>query len=438
MSPRLSLATSELPADCGLRASSVKRLADGIPSAPHSFHAGSAMFDLSDVQSALKDFGLDAWLLCDFRGANMPARRILEFADSSMGSRRWHYCIPAEGTPQKLVHRIETGVLDHLPGEKTIYLRWQELEAGLEAMLQGKRRVAMEYSPRNANPYVSRVDAGTVELVRGFGPEVVSSGDLIQLFEATWDDEQWRMHQAAAIVTNAAFDVAWSAISEGVRDRRGIEETAVRDAIMEHFAKNGVTTYHPPIVGRNEHSGLPHYETGDGEDTLIREGDFVLVDLWAKLDRPRAVYSDLTRTGFVGAQVPEKHARIFDIVAAARDAGIDRVRQAFQTGERLEGWQVDDAVRKVIANSGYAEAFTHRTGHSIGQEVHGNGANMDNLETRDERRVLPRTCFSIEPGIYLDEFGVRSEVDVFVDAAGEVHVTGGPLQRSVVPILAEF
>ena len=304
--------------------------------------------------------------------------------------------------------------------------------------MSGQRRVAMEYSPRNANPYVSRVDAGTVELVRSCGCDIASSGDLIQLFEATWDDQQWQTHLAAAEVTNAAYDVAWKCIADGVRTASGVEETVVRDAIMRHFETFGLTTYHPPIVARGPNSGLPHYETGTGEQTRIETGDFVLVDLWAKLDRPRSVYSDLTRTGFVGTDVPAKYTRVFEIVAAARDAGIACVRDAFAAGRPLQGWEVDDATRRVIVDAGYGAAFAHRTGHNIGQEVHGNGANMDNLETREERRVLSRTCFSIEPGIYLPEFGVRSEVDVYVDASGGVHVTGGPLQTRVVPVLLEY
>ncbi len=275
------------------------------------------MFPLDDIQSALREFRIDGWLLYDFRGSNVLARRMLQFPDDAIGSRRWFYCIPAQGLPHKLVHRIEAGALDHLPGEKTIYLRWQELEAGVAELVQGLKSVAMEYSPRGGNPYVSKVDAGTLELVREQGVSVVSSGDLVQLFEATWDDEQWQMHQEASIHTNAAFDLAWGLIARSVREGDGIEEAAVSAAIMEHFAACGMTTYHPPIVGRGPHSGLPHYETGTGDDTLIRRDDFVLIDLWAKLDRPRGVYSDLTRTGYVGTEVPEKYTAIFNIVAAA-------------------------------------------------------------------------------------------------------------------------
>ena len=396
------------------------------------------MFDLERIQSALNDLNVDAWLLCDFRGSNVLARRVLQLADDQMGSRRCFYCIPREGQPHKLVHRIESDVFDHLPGEKTIYLKWQELEAGIESLVNGHSRIAMEYSPRNANPYISKVDAGTIELVRSFGPEIVPSGDLIQSFEATWDDEQWQMHLEAATHTNTAFDAAWQFIADQVHSNGAVEESAVRDVIMNHFAKHSMTTYHPPIVGVGPHSGNPHYETGTGENTTIREGDFVLIDLWAKMDRPRSVYSDLTRTGFVGTEVPEQYTKIFNIVAAARDAAIDCVRQAYAEGRPLQGWEVDQACRSVIEEAGYGEFYVHRTGHSIGQEVHGNGANLDNLETREDRLVMKRTCFSVEPGIYLPEFGVRSEVDVFVDGDGQVHVTGGELQTEVLPILTRY
>ncbi len=396
------------------------------------------MFDLHAIQSALTELNLDAWLLYDFRGSNILARRVLELAPDQMGSRRFFYLIPRTGEPVKLVHRIESAALDHLPGSKTVYLQWQSLEAGIAKLLAGHRRVAMEYSPGVSNPYISRVDAGTVEQVRSHGVEVVPSGDLIQSFEATWDAEQWQMHLDAAVHTNSAYEVAWQLIADQVRTRGFSDEASVSDAIMTHFARHGLTTYHPPIIGVGPNSGDPHYETGTGKQTQIREGDFVLVDLWAKLDRPRAVYSDLTRTGFVGRSVPDKFTRIFKIVAAARDAAIATVKDAYAAGRSLRGWEVDNACRKVIEDAGFGEYFVHRTGHSIGQEVHGNGANMDNLETREERLVMRNTCFSVEPGIYLPEFGVRSEIDVFVDAAGTVHVTGGELQTEIMPILAKY
>jgi Xaa-Pro aminopeptidase len=392
------------------------------------------MFDLSAVQHAIGQLGLDGWLLYDFRAMNVLARRVLGLNPEHILSRRWFYFVPAKGEPRKLVHRIESGALDAYPGGKRVYLRWQELEAGVGELVKGIRRVAMEYVPRNANPYVSRVDAGTVELVRSFGVEVVPSGDLVQWFEACWDDEQERSHFDAAVHTRSAYDAAFGFIRDRVQS--GVKESHVIKVILDHFERHGMETDHPPIVAVNEHSGDPHYATTPESDRPIRAGDFVLVDLWAKLKKPRAVYSDLTRVAIVGKEVPARHQEIFRIVAKARDAGIACVQQAFAEGRVLQGWQVDDATRKVIDAAGYGEQFCHRTGHSIGQETHGNGANMDNLETREERRVLRRTCFSIEPGIYLPEFGVRSEVNVYIDGQGKVHVTGGDPQTSVTPLLA--
>jgi Xaa-Pro dipeptidase len=406
------------------------------------------MFDLASVQSALQAAKLDGWLLYDFRGLNVLARRVLDIPSDVILSRRWFYCVPANGQPRKLVHQIEPHALDGVPGSAQRYLRWQELEAGVKSLLTGCQRVAMEYVPRNANPYISRVDAGTVELVRSFGVEIVSSGDLIQQFEACWDDEQWAMHLEAAKHTRSAYDVAFAFIAERVRSAGSVRETQVQQRILDHFAAHGLITDHPPIVGVGPHSGDPHYAPGPNSDSPIREGDFVLIDLWAKLDRPRSVYSDLTWTGFVGTVVPDKYEQIFQIVARARDAAINKVRSAFPPphpprsgggeGGVLRGWEVDQAARDVIEQAGYGAAFCHRTGHSIGQETHGNGANMDNLETHEERQVLPRTCFSVEPGIYLPEFGVRSEVNVFVDGQRQVHVTGGTPQTSVVPILKVY
>jgi Xaa-Pro aminopeptidase len=397
-----------------------------------------SLFQLTAIQSAIEQLGFDGWLLYDFRGLNVLARRVLGFDSDAMLSRRWFYFIPARGEPRKLVHRIEPRSLDAFPGSRTIYLRWQELEAGVAGLVRGAKRVAMEYVPRNANPYVSRVDAGTVELVRSCGVEVVPSGDLVQMFEATWSDEQWAMHQEAARHTNSAYGAAWRYLAENVRDKGSVHELDVQRRILDHFKEHQMTCDHPPIVAVGPHSGDPHYEPRPGAEGTIREGEFVLIDLWAKLDRAGAVYSDLTRTGFVGADVPARYTDVFRVVAGARDAAIAKVRDAFAARRPLLGWEVDQAARGVIESAGYGEAFCHRTGHSIGQETHGNGANMDSLETREERRVLPRTCFSVEPGIYLPEFGVRSEVNVFVDAAEKVHVTGGDPQTEVVAILKEF
>ena len=389
------------------------------------------MFDLGAVQAAIREAGFDGWLLYDFRGSNILAQRVVDLGGKTY-SRRWFYYVPATGEPKKLVHAIEPASLDHLPGSaKTLYRRWQDLETGVGELVIGAKRVAMEYSPRNANPYISRVDAGTVELVKSYHVEVEPSGDLIQQFEATWDAEQERTHFAAATLCRAAYDGAFDFIAAEIRAKGSTTEAATQARIMKHFADNKLTTYSPPIVGVGPHSGDPHYETTTASNAKIGPGDFVLIDLWAKLDQPRSVYADYTRVAFVGDTVPEQYAKIFAIVAAARDAGIKKVQSTFGANEPLLGWEVDAATREVIEKAGYGEQFTHRTGHNIGQEVHGNGAHMDGLETREDRRVIRRTCFSIEPGIYLPEFGVRSEVDIYIDAAGTVHVTGGEPQTEV-------
>jgi Xaa-Pro dipeptidase len=392
------------------------------------------MFDLNAVQAAIRAAGCDGWLLYDFRGQNLLAQRVAGVMPKL--SRRWFYFVPASGEPKKLAHAIEPASLDHLPGkDKTIYRRWQDLEAGVEKLVQGAKRVAMEYSARNANPYIGRVDAGTIELVKSFGCEIVPSGDLIQQFEAVWDDEQEKSHFEAAKLCRAAFDVAFDFIASEIKSKGKAMETAVQARIMKHFADNTMTTYSPPIVGVGPHSGDPHFDTAPASDMPIQQGSFVLLDLWAKLDQPRAVYADYTRVCYVGSSVPEEYTKIFNIVAAARDAGITCVKDAFAANKPLQGWEIDNATRAVIEKAGYGEFFTHRTGHNIGQEVHGNGAHIDGLETRDDRRIIPRTCFSIEPGIYLPEFGVRSEVDVYIDKDGKVHVTGGEPQREVHKII---
>ena len=327
--------------------------------------------------------------------------------------------------------------MDHLPGDKHIYLRWQELHEKLGNILSNGNKIAMEYSALNANPYISRVDSGTVELVRSCGCEVESSGNLIQYFEARWTNAQWQLHLDADKLNRAAFDLAWKFIADNIRAGHSIRETDVQDHVMDYYHANNMTTYHPPIVGVGPHSGDPHYAPEKGSDAEIKEGDFVLLDMWAKMDVPGGVYSDLTKVGFVGTEVPEEYTKIFKIVAAARDAGIDCAKSAFAEGRPLQGWEVDQRTRDVIDEAGFGEYFIHRTGHNIGQETHGNGAHMDNLETKEERLVMPRTCFSIEPGIYLDEFGIRSEINVYVDENNEVHVTG-EIQTEVLPIMANF
>lgn len=395
------------------------------------------MFDLKKIQAALRDFEIDGWLLFDFRGSNPLARQVLEMQNMQPASRRFMYFIPAQGEPLKLVHRIEQDVVDHLPGEKVVYLKWQELEAGVAQLIGDRKTIAMEYSPEGSNPYVSRVDAGTIELAGKSGATIVSSGDLVQQFESVWTDEQWELHQKASELIVAAFDRAWRYVADHLRAGKTVREAEVQQDILEYFESNGITYGHAPIVGVGPNSGNPHYEPVEGSDAVINEGDFLLLDIWGKLNRPNAVYADYTKVGFIGETVPQEYTDIFNIVAAARDAGIELVEARMQAGEQLHGWEVDDAVRKVICDAGYGEYFIHRTGHNIGAETHGNGANIDNLETRDARRLLPCTCFSIEPGIYREPFGVRSEVNVYIDENRKVHVTG-ELQTEIVPVMKAY
>jgi Xaa-Pro aminopeptidase len=389
------------------------------------------MFDLEKIQKALKEFQLDGWILYDFRQSNILAHRVLNIPTDLTITRRFCYCIPAEGSPKKLMHQIEPDTLSHLPGETRSYLRWQEWEKGIEWLVDGMKTVASEYSPFNANPYISKLDAGLADLLKRFHLEIVPSGDLIQLFEAVWTEEQWLSHKKAEVITTKSFDLAWEMISKEIQSNNNLEELAVQKMILDHFAANNMITDHPPIVARGENSGNPHYETGTGENTLIKKGELVLIDLWGKLDEPNAVFSDLTRMGYVGNKSPEKEEAVFQIVASARDAAINKIEISLSNNQSIQGWEVDQAARDVIDQAGFGSYFVHRTGHSIGQETHGNGANMDNLETREERHLLPSTCFSIEPGIYLPEFGIRSEVNVFIDKNNHIHVTGGPVQKKI-------
>jgi Xaa-Pro aminopeptidase len=330
---------------------------------------------------------------------------------------------------------VEPGVLDALPGERHVYRTWQELHAGLGALLGGTRRVAMQYSPNNDVPYVARVDAGTVELVRACGVEVRSAADLVQRFEAVWSSAQYASHCRAAAHVRAVVDAAFGEIGRRVRARIACREGDVQRFILDQFAARGLVTRDPPIVAVGSHSADPHYQAAAGGGASIGVGDFVLIDLWAK--EPDGVYADITWTGYVGSAVPERYGRVFEVVSRARDAGVTAAQCAAAGDAALRGCDIDAAVREVVGAAGFGERFVHRTGHSIGVEVHGNGANIDGFETPDTRRILAGTCFSIEPGIYLPgEFGVRSELNVFVDA-GAATVTGQPVQRAVVAILGD-
>lgn len=391
---------------------------------------------VAEIQAALRQAGLDGWLFCDFRHSDPLAWRILKLDLNAHATRRWFYFVPANGEPSKIVHAIETDKLDALPGSKTIYLRWQELHAAVQTAVSGAKRIAMQYSPGNAIPYISRVDAGTFELVRSFGVEIVTSADLVQVFEAVWTPAQHATHVEAAEKVYQIIHEAFAEIGRATRAGEAITEYTIQQFIWRRFDEEGMHADHAPIVSVNANSARPHYAPSAEVQAPINAGDFVLLDVWAKLKTPGSVYADLSWTGFVGDTVPDKYNQIFDIVAGARDAAVAFIREKVATGVSFKGAQVDDVSRAVIVNAGYGDKFLNRTGHSIGEEVHGNGANIDNLETPDTRTIMPHTCFSIEPGIYLPgDFGLRSEIDVYV-GEGEVLIAGQPIQTAIVPILA--
>jgi Xaa-Pro aminopeptidase len=387
--------------------------------------------DLSAIQQALRERNIDAWLFYDHHHRDPIAYRVLGLPDGLMVTRRWYYLIPAKGEPVKLVHKIEAGHLDTLPGTKKQYAGWQELFDGLKQMLAAHRNVAMQYSANNAVFTISMVDAGTADMIRGLGKNIVSAADLIAQFEATLSDEQIQSHFAAAKVIDAVTAEAFKEIGRRVRNG-GTHEHEIQNFFKEAFARENMTTDDPPIVAVNANSGNPHYEPSASRPVPIREGDFVLLDVWAKKNTPGAVYYDITWVGVVGKTPTERQREIFKIVSEARDLGVKTVQDAVSAGKSIAGWEVDHAVRGHIQRAKYGENFIHRTGHSIATEVHSNGANMDDLEIHDERRILPNSLFSIEPGIYLPEFGVRLEVDVLV-RSGSAEVTG-KIQREIVTI----
>jgi Xaa-Pro aminopeptidase len=385
---------------------------------------------IDDIQKALRDEKLDGWLFFDHHQRDPLAYRILKLNPSRTVTRRWYYLIPAQGEPRGLVHAIESGVLAGLPGKIQIYSSWGAQVDGLKNLLAGCRRVAMQYSPNCAIPYVSLVDGGTLELVRGPGVEVVTSAKLVQLFEARWTAEQLEMHLEAGRRVDRIRAEAFQTIGTALQANRTINEWQLNRFIREGFEKSGIVTDHGPIVGVNANMSNPHYEPGPEGSREIRKGDAVLIDMWAKLDRPAAVFYAINWTGYCGANPQSAIQNVFQIVRDARDRAVERVQAAVRNKEGIHGFDVDDAARGYIKEKGFAEYFVHRTGHSIGEEVHGTGANMDNLETHDERKIIPGTCFSIEPGVYLPEFGIRSEVNVYV-SANEARVTGESQQKLV-------
>ena len=389
--------------------------------------------NIREVQKDLRAGKLDGWLFYDFRGRDPIAQRILALPPG-MRTRRWFYYIPARGTPRKLVHKIESASLAALPGETLYFADYHELSANLRKLLGRGKTVAMQYSPKNAIPYVSMVDAGTIELVRSTGVKVATSADLVQKYEACWSQSQLESHLGAGRVIDQIVRGAFAQAAEAVKTGTQLTEYDLQQWILREFERAGIITEEGPDIAVNANASDPHYGPTKEKAATIREGDLLLLDVWGKQKAVGSVYYDVTWMGYLGKKVPEKYAKVFQVVRDARDAAVDLIQSHVAAGKALQGWQVDNAARRVVDRAGFGKYFFHRTGHNIGTTVHGNGVNMDGLETRDERHLIPQTCNSVEPGIYLKEFGIRSEVDVYIDEK-EARVTGA-IQYEILPLLA--
>jgi Xaa-Pro dipeptidase len=388
---------------------------------------------IQEIQSDLRAAKIDGWLFYDFRGRDPIAQHVLGLPEG-MRTRRWYYFVPAKGTPKKLVHKIESESLAVLPGETLYYAKQDELRKNLKKMLGRAKNVAMQYSPKNEIPYVAMVDAGTVELVRSAGPKVVSSADLVQKYDACWSAEQLESHLSAGVIIDRIVSGAFQHAANCVREKKPLTEYDLKKWILKEFEAAGIWAEEGPDIAVNAHASDPHYGPTPETAAPIREGDLLLLDVWGKKKTPGSVYYDITWMGYLGAKVPEKHAKIFGILREARDAAVNLIRKNIAAGKPLQGWQVDKTARAVIEKAGYEKYFFHRTGHSIGEKVHGNGANMDGLETHDVRHLIAHTCNSIEPGIYVPEFGMRTEVNVYI-GDGEARVTGA-VQNEILALLA--
>ena len=397
--------------------------------------AAAPAIDIAAVQTALAADGVDGWLLYDFRGLNPIAVAVTHLDDQGghLATRRWFYLIPATGEPRGLVHAIEKNCLAHLPGATERYAGRTQLEAGLARLLTGMRRVAMEYSPGCAIPYVARVDAGTVELVRQSGVEVVSSGDLVQRFSTVWDAPAIASHREASEKLHRVKDRAFDAIARRLRDGVATTEYDIQQLMAGWFRDERLISDADPMVSVGPNAGNPHYLPTATVHRPIRRDDLVLLDLWGKLDAPGAVFADITWMGYTGSAVPERFGRAFTAIRDARDAAVELVQSSVRAGRELRGWEVDRAAMTVLRDAGYADNILHRTGHSLGTSVHGNGVNMDDYETHDDRRLLAGSGFTIEPGVYFDDFGVRTEINMVV-APRDAAVTG-PLQTEIAALV---
>jgi Xaa-Pro aminopeptidase len=381
--------------------------------------------DIASIQQALRERKIDGWLLTDFRNRDYLSYRLLGLNFEKMSSRRWYYYIPARGEPKKIVSAVERQKLDGLPGRQFVYLSWKEQHATIRKALGPRKKIAMQYSPKNNVPYISLVDGGMIELLRFLGYRIVSSADLVQMFVSVISEEGYRTHREAGSAMDRIMEEAFAMIRTGVAGASGVTELDVQRFIMKRFAEENLETYDPPMVGTNDHPADPHFELTPEASRPFQKGDTVLIDMWAKKRVPGAIYYDITWVGFIGDRPPEKYVEMFAAVRDARDAAVNFVKEKFAGKQPCYGWQVDDVCRKVVAKRGFGKYFLHRTGHSITEETHGNGVNIDNLETKDERALLPGCCFSIEPGIYLaGKMAVRTEINVFIRHDGTPEVTG--------------
>jgi Xaa-Pro dipeptidase len=397
------------------------------------------MASLAAIGQALTAAGLNGWLFYDFRLSDPLAYRILGLPETGLATRRWFYLIAADGTGRALVSAVEAHRLDALPAAtRVVYRSEREMITGLGMLLQGCRRVAMNYSPQCAIPYVSRVDGGTLELVRGLGIEVITSADLMQTFEATLTVAQLAGHRRAARHLREIVDESFGEIARRIRYHLPCTEFTIQRFVLDRIAAHGLRTDEAPIVAVNANAANPHFSPCEERDTPIGQGDLVLLDLFAKEQPPESIYGDLTWMGCAATTVPDRFAEVFKIVAHARDSAVELIKQHVGQGAPLSGEAADRASREVIEAAGYGDNFVHRTGHSIGREVHGTGANLDSLETRDHRNLIERTCFSVEPGIYLPgRFGIRSELDMTIED-GRATISGGPPQQEIIPLLSRF
>lgn len=396
--------------------------------------------DLQKIQTAIESLGIDGWLFFDFHNRDHLGLKILGMDPHAMSTRRWYYFVPAVGEPVKLAHRVEPTKLDHLPGNKLMYSSWRELHENLKEILgpSGSLRdrpskIAMQYSPMNAIPYVSIVDGGTVELVKSLGHEIVSSADLVQQFEALLDEKAIRSHFKAGKLIDKILDEAFDEVRKSLRSKKYKTEYGIEQFIEKRFKANRLVTDDPLIVGINDHPANPHFAPTPKNSRKIKPGDRLLIDLWAKFDKPGSIYYDITWCAFVGDDPPEEYVKAFHVVRDARRAGFKFLSEGLNAGRQVAGWEVDDVCRSVVKEAGYGEYFTHRTGHSIGEEVHGNGVNIDNFETQDTRLLVPGCLFSLEPGIYLEgKMGVRSELNAFIDSSNKVMITGREQEELVL------